>query len=348
MKFNKFSLIVGIFIALAITVTHFITSGSRGVEKRRFQTTLQLQWFDQAQFAGFYMAKDQNYNMDEGLEVKIASGGYSTNPIANLVNNAADFAIAPADAALLAIAKGEPVTMIGAVFRESVVCYMSKSGQKIRGPQDLKGKKVGVYRSFDTENILRILMKKHGITEEEITIVDATDTTHFEKGHLDVHPAYIFNEPVKMGLKEIEVECLVPSDHGVPYYSDTILVRDNFLKENPKIVESFIKATKKGWNFSIKNPSQTIDRMFNMGLNFDPSNSLERAIQTGMLGKVIQYVETEKPDDLLTINEEKISAMSTLLFDVGLFGDLSKDEVKKKIDEKIDFKVAAKITTTVQ
>src|SRR5688500_3696023 len=56
--------------------------------------TLQLQWFAQAQFSGYYAALDQGYFEDEGLGVEIVEGGVDIVPQTVLADQQADFAIA--------------------------------------------------------------------------------------------------------------------------------------------------------------------------------------------------------------------------------------------------------------
>ena len=55
---------------------------------------LQLQWFVQAQFAGYFAAVDQGFYDDECLDVEILEGGVDIVPQKQLADGAADFAIA--------------------------------------------------------------------------------------------------------------------------------------------------------------------------------------------------------------------------------------------------------------
>ena len=42
--------------------------------------TLQLKWVTQAQFAGYYVAKDKGFYKEVGLDVTIKAGGPDINP----------------------------------------------------------------------------------------------------------------------------------------------------------------------------------------------------------------------------------------------------------------------------
>src|SRR5262249_39549163 len=55
---------------------------------------LQLQWFTQAQFAGYFAAVDQGLYKKQGLDVQILEGGVDIVPQTVLAQGNADFAIA--------------------------------------------------------------------------------------------------------------------------------------------------------------------------------------------------------------------------------------------------------------
>ena len=52
--------------------------------------SLQLQWVTQSQFAGYYVALDQGYYEDEGLNVTILPGGPDIAPPQVLAGGGAD------------------------------------------------------------------------------------------------------------------------------------------------------------------------------------------------------------------------------------------------------------------
>src|SRR5512134_2098452 len=58
------------------------------------QVSLQLQWFIQAQFAGYFAAQDKGFYADQCLEVEIVEGGVDIVPQQQLADGAVDFALA--------------------------------------------------------------------------------------------------------------------------------------------------------------------------------------------------------------------------------------------------------------
>ncbi|MEQ9247305.1 MAG: ABC transporter substrate-binding protein, partial [Nitratireductor sp.] len=71
--------------------------------------TLQLKWVTQAQFAGYYVAKDKGFYDEEDLNVEIKPGGPDTAPVQVLVGGGADVMVDWHPSALAAREKGAPV-----------------------------------------------------------------------------------------------------------------------------------------------------------------------------------------------------------------------------------------------
>src|SRR5687768_651879 len=76
------------------------------------EVTLQLKWVTQAQFAGYYVALDQGFYEEEGLEVTIKPGGPDIAPVQVLLGGGADVMVDWMPSALAAREAGAPVVNI--------------------------------------------------------------------------------------------------------------------------------------------------------------------------------------------------------------------------------------------
>ena len=83
------------------------------------KVTLQLKWVTQAQFAGYYVAKDKGFYKDEGLDVTIKPGGPDIAPEQVLAGGGADVVVDWMPAALAAREKGAPMVNIAQPFKHS-------------------------------------------------------------------------------------------------------------------------------------------------------------------------------------------------------------------------------------
>ena len=62
---------------LALAATVAMGTAASAADK----LTLQLKWVTQAQFAGYFVAADQGFYADEGLDVTIKPGGPDVSPV---------------------------------------------------------------------------------------------------------------------------------------------------------------------------------------------------------------------------------------------------------------------------
>lgn len=294
------------------------------------QVRLQLQWFDQAQFAGFYVAQQKGFYRDEGLNVVITPGGYATLPVDLVESDQADFALAPADVALRGIGMDKPITMLGAVFDRSMVCFMSKADAKIRTPVDLVGKVVGVYQGFDTDNVLSLMLSKLGIARSDVDIRPAGQLAAFQKGDFDVWPAYRFNEPLLMRAQDVAVECMKPEDFGIQYYSDSLIVSDKFLSEQPETANAFVRASQRGWQYALDRPLEVIDLMYQAKINL-PDDAQTRQHQLAMLTEVLNYIDRPAGEELLSIERAKLMEMAKSLVEQGILPPATNERILEKV-----------------
>ena len=309
-----FAAILAVMAALGLTVYAFVGPADDESDTR---VRLQLQWFDQAQFAGFYVAQEQGFYREEGLNVEIAPGGYATRPVDLIEAGQADISIAPADVALQAIGRSKPINIVGTVFDRSMVCFMSRAAASIRTPQDLKGKVVGVYEGFDTDNILSLLLKRHGIERDDVDIRPAGQLAAFQKGDFDVWPSYRFNEPLLMAAENIPVQCMMPENFGIPYYSDSLIVSDNYLAAHPNELRAFLRATRRGWQYALDHPEEVVPIMYRLQLGLD-NTPRTRAHQIAMSSEVLNYVDRPDGQELLSIDMNRIREMTDMLVSTGV------------------------------
>ncbi len=107
--------------------------------------TLQLKWVTQAQFAGYYVAKDKGFYEEEGLDVTIKPGGPDIAPPQVIAGGGADVMLNWMPSALAAREKGLPVVNIAQPFKTSGMMLTCWKDTGIERPQDFRGQTLGVW-----------------------------------------------------------------------------------------------------------------------------------------------------------------------------------------------------------
>src|SRR6478736_8620350 len=107
--------------------------------------TIQLKWVTQAQFAGYYVAKDKGFYKEAGLDVTIKPGGPDIAPPQVIAGGGADVIVDWMPSALAAREKGVPLVNIAQPFKKSGMMLTCRAETGIKTPEDLKGRTLGVW-----------------------------------------------------------------------------------------------------------------------------------------------------------------------------------------------------------
>src|SRR5215813_13261563 len=106
---------------------------------------LQLQWFPQTQFAGYYAAVSKGFYQREGLDVAIHPGANDIVPQDQVTAGKAEFCIAWLPKVLVSIEQGNDLVNIAQIFQRNATLEISWKDRGINRPEDWKGKKIGTW-----------------------------------------------------------------------------------------------------------------------------------------------------------------------------------------------------------
>jgi NitT/TauT family transport system substrate-binding protein len=217
--------------------------------------TLRLKWLNQAQFAGFYVAKEKGYYKSEGLDVSIQPGGPDFPAVQMITGGNEQFGVTGADQILIARSKGVPVVALSVIYRRNPFVLFSLAKSGIKTPSDYVGKNVGVKIGGNEELIYRSVLAKANVDKTKLTEIPVKfDITPLLSGAVDVWPGYLINEVLAAKEKGFDVNIVYPADYGIDLYADTLFTTEKILKEKPELVKKFVAATLKGWNTAIAAP----------------------------------------------------------------------------------------------
>lgn len=259
--------------------------------------SLRLKWLDQAQFAGYYLAKSQGLYRNKGLEVTINPGGPEIAPVQMVVSNVDQFGITGADQILLAREKGIPIVALAVIYKNTPVAIGSLKGKNIRTPQDLLGKRMGMIYGRDEETIYRALLEKTKIDQKKIKEVALlAGLSQLTSDKIDAQILYEINEPILLEQQGFEINLIKPRDYGVIFYADTLFTTEDIIKNNPELVRRFVQTSIEGWRQAFNDQKAAIDAV--MAVNGSLSRThqerfLELSKQLIIEGGKIGYSEEQ-------------------------------------------------------
>jgi len=249
--------------------------------------SLQLQWFSQAQFAGYYAALDQGFYKDAGLDVTILEGAADIVPIDVLASGDADYAISWVPKVLGSIEAGTAVTDVAQIFERSATTQVSFKDKDITTPADLAGKSVGSW-GYGNEWELFAGMGKAGVDVSDIDLVSqAFDMTGLLAGDIDAAQAMTYNEYAQL-LETVNPdtgELYTADDFNVINWNDegTAMLQDAIWADADKLASddayadqtvAFIKASIQGWIYARDNPEEAAQIVADSGSQLPAGHQL--------------------------------------------------------------------------
>ena len=253
--------------------------------------TLQLQWVTQAQFAGYYVALENGYYEEEGLDVTILPGGPDIAPPQVLAGGGADVMLNWMPSALAAREKGLPVVNIAQPFKSSGLMLTCWKDTGITGPQDFKGKTIGVW-FFGNEYPFLSWMSQEGIStdggEDGVTVLkQGFNVDPLLNREADCISTMTYNEygqVLDAGVSEEELVTFKYEDMGVATLEDGTYVLEENLQD-PVFVDKmvrFVRASMKGWKYAEENPQEAAEIV----LENDQTGAQTEAHQVRMMGEI--------------------------------------------------------------
>ncbi|MFA6945375.1 MAG: ABC transporter substrate-binding protein [Pedobacter sp.] len=219
---------------------------------------LQLKWYHQFQFAGYYAAKEKGYYEDAGLDVEVFEGNENSPPIDKVLSGKADFGVTGSDI-LNSHVKNQPVVVISVIFQHSPYVFMTLSDKKINSPSDLAGKTI-MTSEDQGGRLLKALLLKEGIPIDSVNIIKHSwNSKDLISGKADAMSAYITVEPELLRGMGYQVTLINPMNYGIDFYGDLLFTSREIANKQPKIVEKFNEASLKGWQYAMSHPQEIAD-----------------------------------------------------------------------------------------
>jgi len=249
--------------------------------------SLQLQWFVQAQFGGYYAAKDKGFYEANCLDVTILEGGVDIVPQTVLAQGGADFAISWVPKALASREQGAMITNVAQVFQRSGTLQVSFADKNIKTAADFKGKKIGNW-GFGNEYEVFAAITKAGLDPAaDVELVGQQfDMQALLNGEIDAAEAMTYNEYAQVleAVNPDTGELYQPedfnvvnyNDEGVAMYQDAIWASQERLADPAyqDTTQRFVQASLEGWIYCRDNAQECADIITANGSKLGASHQL--------------------------------------------------------------------------
>ena len=273
-------------IAAAVLATGLVTSAHA-----EDKLTLQLKWVTQAQFAGYYVAKDKGFYKEAGLDVTIKPGGPDIAPPQIIAGGGADVIVEWMPAALAAREKGVPLVNIAQPFKRSGMQLTCRSETGVKIPADLKDRTLGVW-FYGNEYPFMAWMSKLGLKTDGSAggvkvLKQGFNVDPLLQKQADCISTMTYNEywqVIDGGIPADKLVVFKYEDQGVSTLEDGLYTTQAKL-DDPKMAANlakFVGASMKGWAWARDNQAAAAKII----LDNDASGAQTEKHQLRMMGEI--------------------------------------------------------------
>lgn len=277
------------------------------------KVTLQLAWFDQFQYAGYYIAKEKGFYKELGLDVEIVPFSFDKNIIKDVNDGKIDFAVGRENL-ILEKQKYPNIVALAAIFQASPLILISKKDSKIEKIEDFANKRIMTTRDDAEEASLKAMLVSRKVDIKTLNFIPHShNIKDLINSKTDLISAYTSKAPFFLNKYNIKYNTFLPKDYGFDMYSDFLYTNSQLIATDPNIAILFKNASMKGWEYAYSNISEATELILNK-YNTQNLTKEELIFEANELKK-LSYYETKK---LGEISYEKLKRIYDLYNVLGL------------------------------
>ena len=285
---------------------------SVAVRAQRFVFT--TAWTAQAQFAGYYVAKEKGFYQREGLDVIIQHPSLNSSAFNRLLTHETDAAMFSMMSAMDFISQGIPLVNI---FQDSMNSSNILVSRWNTNPLKLKGKRVAIFNS-DPNYQTFIMSRKEGMNYEWVPFTSHINL--FLSGAVDATMVVSYNEYFQLlqaGFKLSEKGIYRFSENGYNFQENGVYVGRQFFQTHVEECRKFAAASRKGWEWAAAHPDEALEIVMKYVRHYNSATN--RVMQKLMLKEVLRLqVDRDSGKREFRVRRDMVEKASRLMMECGM------------------------------
>ena len=271
-------------------------------------------WIAQAQFAGYYIAKEKGFYSEVGLNVIIQHPSLTSSAFNRLKTEQCDAAMFSMMSAMDFISQGIPLVNI---FQDSMNSSNILVSRWDTDPLKMKGKKVAIFNS-DPNYLTFIMSKKEGMNYEWIRFT--SNINLFLSGAVDATMVVSYNEYyqlIQAGYKLSEENLYRFSDHEYNIQENGVYVKREYFKNHRETCRKFAQASRKGWEWAAAHQKEALDIVMKYVRRYNtPTNHV---MQRLMLEEILRLqINHDTKQREFRVRQDMVEKASRLMVEAGM------------------------------
>ncbi len=256
------------------------------------KVTFVLDWTPNTNHTGIYVAVENGYFEENGLDVEIIQPS-DTGVIQLIAADSAQFGIDFQESTTFARDAGIPVVSIAAILQHNTSAFAAPADKEIASPKDFEDKTYGGWGMDMETATIQYMMEQDGGDFSKVNIVTMGDTdalTAFDMNSIDFAWIYEGWQGINAQLQGVELSFVRFEDSVFDYYTPIIITSEDMISNNKETVSKFMDAVVKGYTYAAENPSKSADILLKHAPELD--SELVHASQEYLSPKYIDDAES--------------------------------------------------------
>lgn len=276
---------------LALLLTAFLGCGDSGTTPESDgarRVTVQLNWFPEPEFGGFYAAKERGIFEQAGFDVQLIKGGADVPAPQLVASGNVDFAVVSAPQLVTIRARGGRATGVFASFQISPRSLLVKRESPYQTLQELWESDATIMAQ---DGLVFIRWLNSVYDGSKLSFIPyAGSTALFVDGKADGMQCFATAEPVQLEVDGLMTRVFVVGETGYNPYDGVLAVNDGLLEAEPEMVARFVEAVRQGWDSYLADP--------------DPINDVIAELNPDLKSNVLRIAASKLPGFVRSANTE--------------------------------------------
>lgn len=254
---------------------------AQGTAQALTKVVFSLDFIPLGRHAAWYAALAEGYYKDEGLDVSIIPSQGTAQVIQAVESGTANIGFVDVPSVIIARGNGSKLKLVAVDYVKAPYAIFSLSnGANVTEPKQLEGLNLGSGAGSFTPKVIQGFMAQKGLDPNKLTISNVAPparATMLLSGKIPAIEFFVMSKPgLEAGAKasNTELRTLLLADHGLELYGNGIAATEDYIAKNSDILKRFVRASLKGWKFTIANPEKAAEDQ----IKFVPSLKLEGSV----------------------------------------------------------------------
>ena len=258
-----FRLAAGAVCSASLVASVADVASAQGSPPALTKVVFSLDFIPLGRHAAWYAALAEGFYKDEGLDVSIIPAQGTAQAVQAVESGTANIGFVDVPSVVIARGNGSKLKVVAVNYGKAPYAIFSLSnGANVTQPKQLEGLNLGSGAGSFTPKIIQGFMTQKGLDPNKLTISNVAPPARASTLLAGQIPAIEFFVMAKPGLEaaakssNTELRTLLLADQGLQLYGNGIATTEDYLAQNPDVVKRFVRASLKGWKFTISNPEK--------------------------------------------------------------------------------------------